>query len=175
MAATIYELLKRDHDTVKGLLDELVRLETDDDYADVLIEQIKQELVPHSRAEESVFYNSIRAVASDSSRVMHSYKEHMEVETQLRALQTKGNWISAAFKLREALDHHIAEEESTLFAEARTLFSEEEAIMMGTAFIQLKQRVAKEGFMKTSFDLVANLMPPRFVDMLKSLGSPDRA
>lgn len=171
----IYEILKNDHENLINLFNELITLEQNDDFANVLIEQIKNELIPHSRAEESVFYNSIRAVASDNSDIMHSYKEHLEAETLLRTMQVKdkvsANWKETAIKLKAALEHHIDEEEGKVFTEAKTLFSPEEASMMGEAFLALKEKVVQQGFVKSSFDMVVNLMPPRFVDQIRSLSS----
>jgi hemerythrin-like domain-containing protein len=172
----IYDALKTDHSELKEFLIELVNLEQDDDYRMILIEQIATSLIPHARAEESVFYNSIRAVSSDNSPVMHSYKEHLEAETLLRMLQVKDkvnfDWKATALKLQQSLEHHIQEEENRIFVEARKYFSNEEAEMMGDAFVKMKQKVAQEGFMKTSFDLVVNLMPPRFIEKLKGLSNP---
>ena len=171
----IYSLLKKDHVEVNDLLDELIALndDDDDDYRGVVIEQISKALIPHARAEESVLYNSIRSISSDNSVVMQSYKEHLEAEALLRTLQVKDklplNWKSTAIKLKDALEHHISEEEGKVFTEARKLFSQDEAKMMGDAFEKLKAKIAEEGFMKNSFDLVANLMPPRFLEKLKNL------
>ena len=173
----IYTLLENDHVEVKELLDELLALDNDDDYRMVLIQQIEKALIPHSRAEESVFYNSIRALKSDTSDVMHSYKEHAEAETYLRALQVKEkadlDWKATAQKLKTALEHHIAEEEGKIFEEGRSLFSDEEARMMGDAFEELKGKVETEGVLKTSFDMVVNLMPPRFIEKIRGLKSTD--
>lgn len=173
----IYEALKKDHLEVKELLSELLALDKDDDYRMVLIEQIEKALIPHARAEESVFYNTIRAVNSDNSKVMHSYREHMEAESLLRMLQVKDkadfDWKETAIKLKDSLEHHIEEEENTIFAVARSIFTPQEAAMMTDAFEQLKAEVGKEGFMKTSFDMVVNLLPPRFVDKIRNLKSPD--
>lgn len=170
----IYESLKNDHDEVIGLLNELLKLDEDDDYREVLIKQIEKNLIPHSRAEEAVFYNSIRAV-SDNADVMHSFKEHMEAEVLLRNLQLKEktdmNWKETAMKLKKALEHHIEEEEGKLFNVAKKIFNEKEAKMMSKAFQELKNKTEDEGAIKTSIDMVVNLMPPRFVDRLKNLGS----
>jgi len=171
----IYPLLKNDHEEVISMLDELISLNDDDDYHDVLVEQIAGALIPHSRAEESVFYNTLRAV-KENSKVMHSFAEHAEAEALLRALQVKDrvnmNWKKTAIKLRDALFHHIAEEESTLFEEARACISNTEAESIGEAFKKLKSEIEKEGFVSTSLDMVINLMPPRFIESIRHLKSP---
>lgn len=170
----IYDVLKKDHVEIISLLDELLTLSQDDDYSEVVIKQIEKNLIPHARAEESVFYNSIRAV-SDNKDIMHSFKEHMEAEMLLRNLQMKDktdmDWKETASKLKKALQHHIEEEEGKIFSEARKIFNEQEAVMMSKAFEELKGKVEDEGGLKTSIDMVVNLMPPRFVEKLKSLGS----
>lgn len=170
----IYEALKSDHEELKGLLNDLIALKDDDDYRYVLIEEIRNALVPHSRAEESVFYNTLRAVNADKKLVFHGYQEHMEAETLLRTLQVMDKmnmgWRPVAEKLREAVTHHITEEESEIFAEARNAFTSEEAIAMADAFNELKPKVMQEGFLKNTADMVLNLMPPRLADSIRNFG-----
>jgi hemerythrin superfamily protein len=170
----IYEALVKDHDELKELLDELCSLRDDDDYRYVLIDQIKNALVPHSRAEESVFYNTLRAVNADKKLVMHSYQEHMEAETLLRTLQVMDKmnmeWKGTAEKLREALLHHISTEEGDVFREARTAFTKEEAESMCEAFEELKKKVEGDSFVKSTVDMVINMMPPRLADKIRSIG-----
>lgn len=170
----IYEALKKDHEEVKGLLDELVSLRNDDDYRFVLIEEIRNHLIPHARAEESVFYNTLRAVNADKKVVFHGFQEHLEAETLLRTLQVMDkmnlDWKSTAEKLREAILHHVAEEESEIFAEARAVFTSEEAEAMCDAFEQLKPKIQQEGFVKNTVDMVINMMPPRLADKIRNIG-----
>lgn len=173
----IYEMLKNDHNKVKGLLNDLLQVTADDERRSALIDQIRDEIVPHSRAEESVFYNSLRALDASKDLVMHGYQEHVEIEALLRTLQLKdivdANWRKTALKLKENLEHHINEEETKIFSAAKSLFTEEEAIMMGYAFEELKPEIKDENFMQTTFDLMVNLMPPRFTPQLKNF-SPDQ-
>lgn len=168
----IYELLKTDHDKVKGLLNELLSLsDSDSEGRERLVKEIRDDLIPHSRAEESVFYNSLRTVDSAKEIAMHGYKEHMEAETLLRMLQledkTNMSWKGTAQKLKEALEHHIQEEEGLMFEKARNNFSSEEAQMMGAAFEKMKPEIKEEGLMGTTWDMIANLMPPRLSDSFR--------
>ncbi len=161
----IYDALKKDHVKVLSLLDELISLDDKDNHREALVQEIRDELIPHSRAEEKLFYNSIRALDADSGKVMHSFNEHVAAETLLRSLQVgdKVNvgWKKTAQALRDALSHHIREEETELFALAQKVFSDQEAEQIGLAFEKLKPEIKEEGFMKTTLDMVANLMPPR--------------
>lgn len=171
----IYEALRKDHDKVKNLLKELVAIEQDNaEDRHELIEEIRNELVPHSRAEETVFYNSLREIEAARDIVMHGYQEHMEAEAHLRMLQLRDRidleWKETAKKLKESLEHHIEEEEGKIFNVAKQLFTDEEAEMMAEAFENLKPEVQTEGFMKTTLDLIGNLMPPRFAAKFRTQG-----
>lgn len=171
----IYDVLKSDHEELKGLLNDLIALKDDDDYRYVLIEEIKNALVPHSRAEESVFYNTLRAVNADKKLVFHGYQEHMEAETLLRTLQVMDKlnmgWRAVAVKLREGILHHVEEEESEIFAEARQAFTSQEAEAMAEAFNELKPKVREQGIIGTTADMIVNLLPPRLADSIRNFGS----
>lgn len=167
----IYEALHNDHEEVKQLMDDLIALKIDDDYRFVLINEIRDALIPHSRAEESVFYNTLRAINAGVGEVWHGYKEHMEAEALLRSLQVMDkmnlDWKSTAEKLREALLHHIDEEETEIFAVARQALTEDEAVAIADAFEAMKPQIKGEGLMKTTAEAVINLMPPRLADSIR--------
>lgn len=175
---TIFEVLKKDHAVVKELLENLINLQEDDEQRGSLIAKIRDELIPHARAEESVFYNSLRSMDAAKDIIMDGYQEHMEAEALLRLLQVKdkidADWKMTANKLKEAVEHHIAEEEEVVFNVAKELLSDREAEMMGSAFTELKAEVKNEGFLKTTFDLLVNLMPPRFTPEKKDFSSGAR-
>lgn len=171
---SIYDVLKKDHDKVQDLLNELVMLSDGDTVERTrLIGEIRDELIPHSRAEESVFYNSLRSLDQAKDIVMHSYQEHLGAETLLRTLQAKDkvnmDWKKTARELKEAVQHHINEEETRIFNVAQQLFTKEEADMMGEAFEALKPEIREEGLVQTTIEMLTNLMPKRFVPALKSI------
>jgi hemerythrin superfamily protein len=170
----IYEILKSDHEELKQLLNDLVVLKDDDDYRYVLIEEIRNALVPHSRAEESVLYNTLRAVNADKKMIFHGFQEHLEAETLLRTLQVMDTmnlgWRRVAQKLLAVVSHHIEAEEDEVFSEARKVFTSQEAVAMGEAFNELKPKVMEEGFLKSTADMVINLLPPRLADSIRNFG-----
>lgn len=173
----IYESLKKDHETVKNLLNSLVSLAEDNKtQRDQLIQQIHDELIPHSRAEEAVFYNSMRLLDETKSIAMHGYREHLEAETLLRSLQvrdaTNMKWKDTAYKLKNALEHHIEEEEGEMFTAAQQLFTDEEAEIINEAFQKMKPEVKEEGFMMNTVTMIKNMMPPRLTDALDDLALP---
>lgn len=170
----IYEALKRDHDQLKPLLQELVIATEINSGTKQVLKQIRDLLVPHSRAEEAVVYNSLRQTPEGKDIVAHSYTEHMEAEMLLRTLQGLSaigiEWTTAAKKLRDSLEHHVREEETKIFSVARRVFTEEESIQLAQAFETLKPKVEHEGMMKNTLDMVANMMPKRFTPGEESVG-----
>ena len=164
----IYQALKKDHQKVSELLDKLVQSsESDGEKWKEWVDQIRDELIPHSRAEEAVFYNAIRELSPSNDAIKHSYAEHAMAEADLRALQAMKvidvNWTRLAKKLRSDLLHHIETEENSVFSSAQKLFTEEEAKMIGKAFNTLKSTVEEQSFVGTTLDLISNLLPRRLV------------
>lgn len=160
----IYEILKKEHDEVKALADQLVE-EQDSKKRSELIQKITDELVPHSRAEEWVLYNVLRDLDKSTEQVNHSYKEHVKAEALLRSLSVTEavhiNWKSGAENFRDYLNHHIEEEQGKIFPAAKKILSEQEAVLLGKAFIEAKSKQGS-GFVSSQFELVMNLMPQRF-------------
>lgn len=171
----IYDILSREHLEVKALLNELVSLKDNDEYRFVLVEEIKNALIPHSRAEEAAFYNTLRAVDADKSIVAHGFQEHLEAEALLRLLAVKEkanfDWKATAIKLKDALDHHVKEEETEIFAEARKMFSAEEAVTIGKTYLELKPNYEGESAFKSATDFVINSLPPRLANSIRGFDS----
>lgn len=170
----IFQAIIKDHEEIKDLLNELISLEKEDkeDRKDI-IQNIRDELIPHARAEEAILYNSLRALDHGKSMVMHSYQEHMEAEALLRALQVEDkidmSWKNTAKKLKDALEKHISEEENKLFKIAREVISEQDAETLGKLFMESKPKIREEGFVKNTLEMMVNLLPPKFSGALKNL------
>lgn len=174
----IYESLEKDHLKIKSLIGELIEVGERGEIRRVklLIEEIRDELIPHSRAEEAILYNVLGSIEQNNAQPLvlhHGYREHIEVEGILRTLQAKDvidpEWKLLARKFQKAIEGHIQEEEGEIFATARSLLSELDAEMMARAFEELKPQVQKEGWVKNTLDLVVSLMPPKYAATLRSI------
>jgi hypothetical protein len=182
---TIYEALSKDHREFERLLDELVEAsKADDDKWKDILDELRRGVIAHAHAEEAVFYNSLRAADQGKDLVRHSYTEHAMAETELRSLGAAklidANWTTMMEKLKEDLEHHIEEEESRIYGEGYKVFSEEEAIQLGTAFERMKAENMKDGdsMVASTIELVANLLPPRLTDAFRKnfkVGKPHAA
>jgi hypothetical protein len=161
---TIYDALKRDHDKLRELANRLVACSEQgpDDWRS-LVSRLRDELVPHSRGEEALFYNPIRATEPGKSAVPDRYQEHAIAEADLGALlamkSIDAHWVAVAHKLRDGILRHTEEEESRVFAAAKLVFSPEEAENVGTAFNVLKPQLKSHPLAGTSVDFVLNLLP----------------
>lgn len=170
---TIYDALKKDHRKVEGLLERLVHsADADDETRSSLITQIRDELIPHARAEEAVFYNSLSTIDEAKDLVRHGYAEHMEAETLLRTLQgldaVGAEWTTVAKKLRDGILHHIEEEEGEIFSAAQQLLVQEEVELMAEAFEEMKVKIGDGGVVSSTLEFVANMMPERFATSLRN-------
>jgi len=114
---------------------------------------MKTKLLAHAHAEQEVLYRPLEAGQSDASRSFahEGNNEHQIVEQQLQKLSAdRGNageqWMAELKVLRELVDHHVNEEESTGFSCARDEFDKDELEAMGQRFqtrkAQLMTRVA---------------------------------
>lgn len=173
----IYDSLKKDHDTVKQLLSQLISLNNNEtDQKSALIAKIRDELIPHSRAEEAVFYNSMRLLDETKDIALHGYREHLEAETLLRTLQlqdlTNMQWKETAYKLKKSLEDHIEEEEGEMFTAAQSLFTGEEAVVLNEVFQKMKPEIKEEGLMMNTLEMMKNMMPPRLMDAVTEWTEP---
>jgi hemerythrin superfamily protein len=170
----IYDALSKDHRHFESLLDRLVAAsKADNDAWKPILDELRRGVIAHAHAEEAVFYNVLREADQSKMLVMHSYTEHAMAETEIRTLSAAkafdANWTSLAEKISKDLRHHIAEEESKVFAAARQILSAADAEQIGAAFERMKLETAKDGdsMIASTVDLVANLLPPRLADSFR--------
>ena len=132
-------MLKSDHATVKRLLRELN--ESGDravKQREALVEQIERELKMHAQLEEEIFYPAFKAASRGTEAEDMFYEaaeEHHIVDMVLPALKA-ANPKSHEFKAKakvlfDLLEHHIKEEETQMFKEARDLFGDEQLRELG--------------------------------------------
>lgn len=140
-------MLKADHATVKRLLRELDESgERAVKQRERLLADIEREVKIHSQLEEELFYPTFKKCAEDSEAEDLFYEateEHHVVDMvlpELKSTSTKAPEFAAKSKvLRELIEHHIREEESQMFRQARDLMSDEQLRALGDAMQARKQ------------------------------------
>jgi hemerythrin-like domain-containing protein len=143
----ILDTLKQEHDEVKGLLSKLQDAEGAAERKS-LVKQIKQALVPHTKAEEKVVYDAVIALRDKKTQIdgEEGYIEHGLASKTLQQLEkcasaTSAEHIALAKVLKELVEHHIEEEESNVWDDVEEHFSDEEREDMNRAFLAAKEKV----------------------------------
>jgi hemerythrin superfamily protein len=136
----IFEELHSEHEQVSELIQSLQSSGPDA----ATLTNLKSELTAHSEAEEQVFYKRIEDEDETKDVVADGYEEHKEIARKLGVLTPDlgADTFSTALKeLKESVDHHVAEEEWTLFEKTRPLLSEGEAESLCRAFEKAKSEL----------------------------------
>jgi hemerythrin superfamily protein len=146
----VLTLLKNDHKTVGGLLDQAKRCEPGDGRLAELADEIETALTVHATIEEKYFYPTLRDRSEESDDVVdvfEAYTEH-ELIKRLIALLKSGRQPDEQFKaelqvLAENVRHHVKEEESTIFELARQTLDAEELEELGADMEAAKSRLMR--------------------------------
>lgn len=145
---SIYTYLKTDHNEVKELMNRIESLGAENsEERDTLFNEMKKKLIIHSKAEEKAFYQPLRKFQETKEEVEHGKEEHQEAEQLLKEL-TDGSlngtaWQQKFKKLKEAVEHHIEEEENEIFEDAQKVVDESTAEQMEQDMKQLKEEEKK--------------------------------
>ena len=128
------ELLKEDHQKVKGLFQE-IRKSSDRRRQKELFDKINTELEIHTHIEETVFYPAIEEQEELKDMVAEALEEHHQAKELLEKLETlradDHDFGSQLQQLMEAVEHHVEEEEGEMFPKIREVFDEDELEQLG--------------------------------------------
>lgn len=120
-ASNIIEMLKEDHQKVKGLFEDFESAEGREQ-ADIAATAIL-ELEVHADVEEQLIYPAIRKRIDEDEMMNEAVEEHHLVHVlikELKKLKPKNETFQAKFKvLGELLKHHIEEEEGGMLPKAQ--------------------------------------------------------
>ncbi len=141
-AIDILSLIEQDHRKVEQLFADIEKARDKKLYD--CFNQIYQELVLHNRAEELVFYPSLREYEETEGFIEEAEEEHADAEAlleEIKQLEPKDpDFMDKIRELSDALQHHIQEEEQEVFAAVRQVMGEEELNALGEEFQEAKRR-----------------------------------
>jgi hypothetical protein len=137
-------LLEDDHRKVKKLLSEGEETtERAEKTRAQLYASLRREMETHERIEEEIFYPALKAHPKARDLVLEGFEEHHvvdEIMGELAETDVANETWAAKFKvMKENIEHHIEEEEGSMFKEARSAFDEQELEDLGARMIELKQ------------------------------------
>ena len=131
-------LLKRDHEKVKSVLNELEpTTERAVKTRQELFDKLQNELSIHEIIEEEIFYPALKQHPKAKDIVLEAYEEHGVVDTimgEMAVLSVEDETWGAKCKVMiENIEHHIEEEEGEMFKQARDVFDRAELEELGLA------------------------------------------
>ena len=137
------ELLKNDHQEASSLMEQIELADKGDRSAKELFTQLKQALTLHTQIEEQVFYPALKSFEETKDMVPEALEEHQEVDDLLAemAALSPGNdeFMDKFTELRDAVEHHVEEEENEMFPKAEKVLGESRLQEMGRQMQQMKE------------------------------------
>ena len=136
----IFEAIRSDHEIQRELLEQLVDTSGDSRERNNVFKTLKKELKVHADVEERHFY--IPLIDSDytQDKARHSIAEHHTIDELIETLEktemSSPGWLTYAKQLKEAVEHHLKEEEHALFQMAGKVFSEEQKTSLVKPYLQ---------------------------------------
>jgi hemerythrin superfamily protein len=150
MAEGILQDLHQDHEEVSGLIEQCLKTETSAE-RNQIFKEIMSMLIAHSEAEQQVLYKKMQKSDDEKARsfVFEGINEHQIVEQQLQQMARTRNkaseqWTAQLTVLKELVNHHVKEEESTGFSCARSEFDREQLEKFGEQFRRQKEKLMAE-------------------------------
>jgi hemerythrin-like domain-containing protein len=108
-----------------------------------LLDTLTRELNAHEHIEETVLYPALQSHPQAKDIVLEGYEEHHVADLivkELHGLARNDEQWGPKFKvLKENIEHHIEEEEDTMFPRARGIFSREELQQLGALMASKKK------------------------------------
>ncbi len=142
------KLLKKDHDEVKRLLKQL---DETTERAEVTrtegFEELKTRLDVHETIEEEILYPALKEHAKTKAITLEAYEEHHVVDMLMAELGdtpvTDDTWAAKLTVAKENLEHHIEEEEDTMFKQARQVMDDDELDAVGDRMAARREELLK--------------------------------
>tara|TARA_R110002050_G_scaffold280620_4_gene427614 strand:- start:1212 stop:1646 length:435 start_codon:yes stop_codon:yes gene_type:complete len=135
----IFEAIRKDHDTQRGLLKKLIKTEGDTKKRDTLFKSLKKELDVHANGEERHFYKPLISNDMMQEKARHGIAEHHEIDELIEQLENtdydSSAWLKIAKNLKEKVEHHLEDEEHTFFQLAGKVFSENQKEALAKDYI----------------------------------------
>ncbi len=140
----IFETIRSEHEKMERLLRQMQETSTKAaQKREQLLNNLSDSLLPHMYAEEQYFYQVLLDETSEKEPVYEAFEEHRAARIVLSDLQEAScddpRWSARLKVLQILIDHHIAEEESTIFEQARSVMDEGRAPSAVRRFKEMKR------------------------------------
>jgi hypothetical protein len=141
----IYDYLKKDHRKVSGLFKKIIAATTGREREKLFLE-VKKELELHSDPEHDTFYKALSKSQKGEEDAEHGAKEHNEIKDALAKLSkipssATTKWLVQFGELKYIVEHHVEDEETKMFKDAKAIISTEEANELTVEMEELKEKM----------------------------------
>ena len=137
----VFEHLVQEHDQAKQAMEQLKEKPQKRGF-----EQLRTALEAHIGGEERVVYRAMDKYEELHTHVLESIEEHRVVKRllgEIARLEPKDEKWQAKFKvLKESVEHHIEEEEGTIFPRARQLMGETKSHDLDVKYSEVEKKIA---------------------------------
>lgn len=142
-----FELLKEDHRKVEKIFAELEptterALKTREE----LFRKLQRELEIHTQIEETILYPVLRKQRETRDITFEGFEEHDIAKRLLEEMAmmdvTSEIWTAKLKVLKESVEHHIEEEETEMFKDAREALTKEEIQDLGARLEAKKKELS---------------------------------
>lgn len=145
-------LLHQDHEKVNQLFQEFEQSPAKNKKKEIF-EAIKTELELHSQVEEEIFYPAVRQAKGGGGNtedlIIEGMQEHQGIDFMIEEISEMSPddelYVVKVAELKDAVVHHVEEEETKVFQEAQRYFSNEVLEELGNEMQQRKQSIQAEG------------------------------
>lgn len=143
-------LLAHEHAQMRRLLEEFAHAAAAGDFETkkALFRTFKAALHLHATLEEEIFYPAVMKVRSAPAReaVKEALEEHQAIDSIVAEIEEmepeEGQFDLKVEGLRASVEHHIAEEERRIFAEARNHLTDDRLQALGRQMLALREKLA---------------------------------
>lgn len=135
------DFLKQQHQQVKQLFEQFKSSEDD---AQGIVRQLCDNLVIHDKLEHDILYPALLKHEETKDIVLEGLEEHHLMKIVLKQLAsldaTDESYKAKVTVLQELVQHHIEEEESEMFKQAKQVLGDETLSRMGEQMQQLTEQ-----------------------------------
>jgi iron-sulfur cluster repair protein YtfE (RIC family) len=147
--SAVLAMLAADHDKVRQLAEEYqALLESDEDRAAPLVEDICRELEIHTALEEEVLYPAAARVTELALLIDQAREDHdrvKEIIDEVRSMEPNDPQVAGlVLQLAEDVEAHVSEEEGVLFPELEQRMAAQ-LDQLGRQMEQLRRRMLQGG------------------------------
>ncbi|GET38805.1 hemerythrin domain-containing protein [Microseira wollei] len=143
----VFELIKAEHRKAEELFSAIESADDPTQRYDYF-QQIYQELNLHAQTEELVLYPAMREYEETNQFVEAAEEEHVKAKELLEEIKSldpdSSQFKSKIKKLKEAVEHHVQEEENSLLPTVSECMKKKELQQLAQEFQQTKTKLQED-------------------------------